>query len=86
MAKTACARGWDPLELLVRVRAEEVTGRETHGGENHTRAARFPQVKILDDVDFAHQRSASRSRAMVRPSLLRLPTYTNSTSSAKPTT
>ena len=50
MAKTARAEGWDPLELLVKVLAEEVTARETHGGENRIRAARFPQVNTLDNV------------------------------------
>ncbi|MDE0288586.1 MAG: ATP-binding protein, partial [bacterium] len=62
MAKTARAEGWDPLELLVKVLAEEVTARETHGGQNRIRAARFPQVKTLDDFDFAHQRSVSRAQ------------------------
>ena len=62
MAKTARAEGWDPLELLVNVLAEEVSARETHGGENRIRAARFPQVKTLDDFDFAHQRSVSRAQ------------------------
>ena len=50
LAETARAEGWDPLELLVKVLAEEVTARETHGGENRIRAARFPQVKTLDNV------------------------------------
>ena len=62
MAKTARAEGWDPLELLVKVLAAEVTARETHGGENRIRAARFPQTKTLDDFDFAHQRSVSRAQ------------------------
>ncbi len=62
MAKTARAEGWDPLELLVKVLAEEVTARETHGGQNRIRAARFPQTKTLDDFDFAHQRSISRAQ------------------------
>jgi len=47
MAKTARTEGWDPLELLVKVLSEEVTARETHGGENRIRAARFPQTKTL---------------------------------------
>jgi len=62
MAHTARAEGWDPLELLVKVLAEEVTARETHGGQNRIRAARFPQTKTLDDFDFAHQRSVSRAQ------------------------
>ena len=39
-----------------------MAARETHGGENRIRAARFPQVKTLDDFDFAHQRSISRAQ------------------------
>ena len=62
LAKTARTEGWDPLELLVKVLAEEVAARETHGGENRIRAARFPQVKTLDDFDLAHQRSISRAQ------------------------
>ena len=62
MAHTARAEGWDPLELLVKVLAAEVTARETHGGENRIRAAKFPQTKTLDDFDFAHQRSVSRAQ------------------------
>ena len=50
VAKTARAEGWDPLELLVKVLSEEVTARETHGGENRIRAARFPQIKTPDNV------------------------------------
>ena len=38
MAKTARAEGWDPLELLVKVLAEEVTAREnTRRREPHPR-------------------------------------------------
>ena len=50
MAHTARAEGWDPLELLVKVLAAEVTARETHGGQNRIRAAKFPQTKTLDNV------------------------------------
>ncbi len=48
--------GWDYQEFL----AEEQAARELHGGENRIRAARFPQIKSLDDFDFSHQRSVSR--------------------------
>ena len=36
---------------------ELVPSREIHGGSNRVRAARFPQVKTLDDFDFSFQRS-----------------------------
>ena len=42
--------------------AEEVASRETHGGENRVKAARFPQTKTLDDFDFTHQRSVSKQQ------------------------
>lgn len=62
MADTARDESWDYLEFLAKVLAEEVASRETHGGENRIRAARFPQVKTLDDFDFTHQRSVSRQQ------------------------
>jgi DNA replication protein DnaC len=62
MADTARNEGWDYLEFLAKVLAEEVAARETHGGENRVKAARFPQVKTLDDFDFTHQRSVSRGQ------------------------
>jgi DNA replication protein DnaC len=45
---------------LAAVLAEEVGSREAHGGEHRVRAARFPQLKTLDDFDVASQRSADR--------------------------
>lgn len=57
LADTAAIEGWDYTEFLAKVLAEEVTARETHGGENRVKAARFPQIKTLDDFDFTHQRS-----------------------------
>ncbi len=62
LADTARDEGWDYTEFLAKVLAEEVASRETHGGENRVRAARFPQTKTLDDFDFAHQRSVSRQQ------------------------
>ena len=62
LADTARDEGWDYLEFLAKVLTEEVAARETHGGENRVKAARFPQTKTLDDFDFTHQRSVSRSQ------------------------
>jgi len=59
-AKTAAEEGWDYEKFLTAVLAEEVTSRETHGGQNRVKAARFPQVKTLDDFDFSFQRSIKR--------------------------
>jgi len=62
LADTARTEGWDYLEFLAKVLAEEVAARETHGGENRVKAARFPQTKTLDDFDFSHQRSVSKQQ------------------------
>jgi DNA replication protein DnaC len=62
IADQARTEGWDYPEYLAKVLAEEVASRETHGGENRVKAARFPQIKTLDDFDFAHQRSVSKQQ------------------------
>ncbi len=60
LAKRAVAEGWDHPTYLAAVLAEEVSARETHGGQHRVKAARFPQVKTLDDFDFSFQRSVKR--------------------------
>lgn len=57
MAARAREEGWDYQQFLAAVLAEEVTARQTHGGAARVKAARFPQVKTLDDFDFTFQRS-----------------------------
>ena len=61
MAGRARDEGWDYQQFLAAVLAEEVTARESHGGAARVKAARFPQVKTLDDFDFAFQRSIDRT-------------------------
>jgi DNA replication protein DnaC len=61
MAHRAVELGWDHQTYLAAVLAEEVAARETHGGQHRVKAARFPQVKTLDDFDFAFQRSVKQS-------------------------
>jgi DNA replication protein DnaC len=60
LATRAREEGWDYEAYLAAVLAEEVASRESHGGDNRVRAARFPQVKTLDDFDFSFQRSVKR--------------------------
>jgi DNA replication protein DnaC len=60
LAKRAVEEGWDHQAYLAAVLAEEVGARETHGGQHRVKAARFPQVKTLDDFDFSFQRSVKR--------------------------
>jgi DNA replication protein DnaC len=60
LARRAEEQGWDHQAYLAAVLAEEVAARETHGGEHRVKAARFPQVKTLDDFDYSFQRSVKR--------------------------
>jgi DNA replication protein DnaC len=62
LAEAARTEGWDYLEFLARVLSDEVTSRETHGGQHRVTSARFPATKTLDDFDFGHQRSVSRAQ------------------------
>jgi DNA replication protein DnaC len=57
LAARAKEESWDYQAYLAAVLSEEVSARESHGGSNRVRSARFPQVKTLDDFDFAFQRS-----------------------------
>jgi DNA replication protein DnaC len=61
LAKTALEQGWDHQAYLAAVLAEEVAARDSHGGAHRVKAARFPQVKTLDDFDFAFQRSVKKT-------------------------
>lgn len=60
LADRARSEGWDYEHYLAQVLSEEVASRESHGGDARVRAARFPQVKTLDDFDFSFQRSVRR--------------------------
>lgn len=62
LAERAREESWDYEAYLAAVLSEEVASREDHGGENRVKAARFPQVKTLDDFDFAFQRSVKRTQ------------------------
>jgi len=64
LAARAREESWDYEAYLAAVLLAEVTARETHGGESRVRFARFPQVKTLDDFDFAFQRSVKREEIM----------------------
>jgi len=64
LAEKAREEGWDYEAYLAAVLAEEVSSRESHGGENRVRFAHFPQVKTLDDFDFSFQRSVKREEVM----------------------
>jgi len=61
LAPRAREEAWDYEQFLAEVLAIETTARESHGGQARVKAARFPQVKTLDDFDFTHQRSVDRT-------------------------
>ena len=52
LAERARDEGWDHETYLAAVLAEEVSARDSHGGEARVKAARFPAVKTIDDFDF----------------------------------
>jgi DNA replication protein DnaC len=62
LAERARAESWDYEAYLAAVLAEEVSWRETHGGQARVKRARFPQVKTLDDFDFSFQHSVRRQQ------------------------
>jgi DNA replication protein DnaC len=62
LAERARSEGWDYETCLAQVLSEEVSSRESHGGDARVKAARFPQVKTLDDFDFAFCRSVKRAQ------------------------
>jgi DNA replication protein DnaC len=62
LADRARTEGWHYEQYLAQVLSEEVASRESHGGEARVKAARFPQVKTLDDFDFSFQRSVRRQQ------------------------
>ncbi len=59
-AERARDEGWDYEAFLAAVLSEEANQRESRGSHARIKAARFPQVKTLDDFDFTFQRSVKR--------------------------
>jgi DNA replication protein DnaC len=57
IAKRARDESWAYEEFLAACLEREVASRQTHGGENRIKAARFPAQKTLEDFDFSYQRS-----------------------------
>lgn len=60
LAERAREEGWTHEEFLCACLEREVSSRQTHGGENRIRAARFTSHKTLEDFDFNHQRSVRK--------------------------
>ena len=60
LAERAQAESWTHTEYLVACLQREVSARDSHGGEGRIRAARFPAVKTIEDLDVAHLRGLTR--------------------------
>lgn len=60
LAEQARADSWTHEEFLAACLEREVASRQTHGGENRIRSARFPAYKTLEDFDFSFQRSVRK--------------------------
>jgi DNA replication protein DnaC len=60
LAGRARAENWTHEQFLAACLEREVAARQSHGGENRIRAARFPAHKTLEEFDFDHQRSVRR--------------------------
>ena len=60
LAERARQESWTHEEFLAACLQREVSARESHGGEERIRAARFPARKALEDFDYDHQRSLRR--------------------------
>jgi DNA replication protein DnaC len=62
LAERAQAESWSHLEYLVACLQREVAARECHGGQGRIRAARFPAVKTLEELDMTHLRGVTRQQ------------------------
>jgi DNA replication protein DnaC len=60
LAQRARTESWSHEEFLVACLQREVSARESHGGEERIRAARFPARKSLEEFDFDHARGLKR--------------------------
>src|SRR5690606_7394193 len=61
LAERAREEEWSHERYLEAVLAAEVASRESHGGENRIKAARFPARKTLEEFDFTFQRSVKKT-------------------------
>jgi DNA replication protein DnaC len=62
LAERAQAESWTHLEYLVACLQREVAARDSHGGEGRIRAARFPAVKTIEELDLTHLRGLTRQQ------------------------
>ncbi len=62
LAERARAESWSHAEFLVACLQREVAARESHGGEARIRAAHFPAIKTIEELDVTHLRGMTRQQ------------------------
>lgn len=62
LAERARKESWTHAEYLVACLQREVSACESHGGEARVRAARFPAVKTIEELDVTHLRGMTRQQ------------------------
>lgn len=62
LAGRARKESWTHAEYLVACLQREVSARESHGGEARVRAARFPAIKTVEELDVTHLRGLTRQQ------------------------
>jgi DNA replication protein DnaC len=60
LADRAREEAWSYEKFLEALLGAEVSARDSHGGENRIKAARFPARKSLEEFDFTFQRSVKK--------------------------
>jgi DNA replication protein DnaC len=60
LADRAREEAWSYERFLEVLLSAEVSARDSHGGENRIKAARFPARKTLEEFDFTFQRSVKK--------------------------
>jgi DNA replication protein DnaC len=60
LAERARSEEWSYERFAEALLSSEVSSRESHGGENRIKAARFPARKTLEEFDFTFQRSVKK--------------------------
>src|SRR5271170_3505226 len=60
LAERAREESWSYEKFLQALLSSEVSSRDSHGGENRIKAARFPARKTLEEFDFTFQRSVKK--------------------------
>src|SRR5215212_506862 len=61
LAERAREEQWGYERFLEAVLSTEVAARDSHGGEDRIKAARFPARKTLEEFDFSFQRSVKKT-------------------------